>query len=234
MYRTDIYGFLLNGISCAYFKQIHGLSNERYQTMKKFLNQSLVKCGAVLATTAMLSFPVSAALITQTQIFTEDGQDFSFDFSGLDLSDGANGLLTIETRNATTSSNPDFAGLDLDSLGEFFDVGFEGVSLGSYSCNGDSSFIQIPGNTGGIDCEFTLDISLDGAQLLSSLVDGMLSFSVNFSDDVNDFGEGEEIVVSLAYTDAVDDVEAVSAPSTVALLGLTVLGFAASRRFLKN
>lgn len=202
--------------------------------MKTSFKQSLVKCGAVLATTAILSFPASAALITQTQILTEDGQDFSFDFSGLGLSDGTNGLLTIATGEATTSNVPEFAGIDLDEPTEFFEVGFEGVDLGSYSCNDDPAFIQIPGNIGGIDCQFSLDIALDGAQLLSSLVDGLLSFSVNFSDAVTDFGEGEEVIVTLSYTDAADDVEPVSAPSTVALLGLTVLGFAASRRFVKK
>jgi len=198
------------------------------------INKTFTKCAMALATTAALSFPASAALITQTQIFLNDGQDFLFDFAGLGLSDGTNGLLNISTGEATLSPGNNFGGIDLDQQNEFFDVGFEGTDLGRYACSGAAGVMPIPGSVGDIDCAFSLDIALDGAQLLSSLLDGMVSFSVNLSDAVTEFGEGEEIIVTLSYADADDGgVQPVSAPATLGMLGLGLFGYAAARRFTK-
>ena len=95
----------------------------------KAIRSSLTKYSVALALTLGCVLPASATLITQTQILVSDGQNFIFDFNGLGLSDGTDGVLTIASGTAT---NPNFNGLDLDNANEFFDVIFETTNLGRF------------------------------------------------------------------------------------------------------
>ena len=195
----------------------------------KAIRSSLTKYSVALALTLGCVLPASATLITQTQILVSDGQNFIFDFNGLGLSDGTDGVLTIASGTAT---NPSFSGLDLDAANEFFDVVFETTNLGRFGCNSGTGVTTIPGNTGGIECDFSLDIAIDGASLLSLLADGMLSIGVNFSDTVNAFNDNDEVIVSISYVDA-NGAQPVPEPSALAIFALGLLGLA-SRRFKKN
>lgn len=156
----------------------------------------------------------SAATVSQTQILVEDGQDMFFTFSGLGPSDGTGGTVTIASGQATLSSNPRRNGLDLDSLGfvageqiiedEFFDLTLDGTSQGLFSCASGGGLTTITGSDTSVqgECQFSLVLALDGSTLDLLIGDGALNLGVFFSATVQHFDEGDEVIVSLSYTDA--------------------------------
>lgn len=169
---------------------------------------------------------------TQTQVLNSNGQDMGFLFSALPASNGAGGMVTIASGNATLFGG--IAGLDLSGAfpgeSEHFEVTLDGGSKGFFSCGGPSNngATAIGGATDNSfnfnDCVFTLQFSLLGAELNALLADGDLTVGVLFGADVSTFGHGDEVVVSLSYDSAVPE------PGSLALLGLGFAGIAAWRR----
>lgn len=171
----------------------------------------------------------SALTTTQTQILTTHGQTMTFNFTGLAPSDGSGGTITIASGLATAAT-PDENGLDLDdSKFEFFDVYFDGVLQGGFNCAGGVA-TAIAGCTsnGPGDNIFSLALSLSGSALQSLIADGSVAVRLVFSGLVDEFGDGDEVKVSLTY----NPVAAVPLPAALPLLasGLGALGFAGWRR----
>lgn len=167
--------------------------------------------------------PVS---FSQTQILTSNGQDFTYNFNGAPASDGTGGILTIASGVSLTFA-PLYNGLDLDQNGEFFDVSVEGTGLGRYACNSGSGATNIPGNTGGIDCDFSLDIPLTGTQLDAFLLDGLVSVGINFSRFVNHLGDQDQVIVTISYQGADVEFGVVPLPAAGVMLmtGIGALGW---------
>ena len=196
-----------------------------------FLGTAFLKPAIAIALTfaALGAAPAMAETISisQSQFMTEDGQDFTFNFSGLAPSDGNGGTITIAS--GASGNSP---GFDLNTGMEYFQLNFDGVFQGTYHCGGLGSFdgfthTQIPDNTGGTDCEFALVITLSGPDFDALLADALISIGVLFSEKVSHRGDGDELVVSLSYT-----ASEVPLPAALPLFiaGMAGIGAAARRR----
>ena len=168
-------------------------------------------------------------IVSQSQTLTVGGQDMTFLFSALPASNGAGGFITISPSGGTIT------GLDLsgafNSEDENFEVTFDGVSQGFYSCNGPSNngSTAIAGATDNSfnfnDCVFSLPLALAD----SFLTDGMLTVGVLFGDDVSTFNHLDVVNVSLNFESA-----SVPEPTSLALAGLALLGLSTARRYAKR
>ncbi|PWJ18279.1 VPLPA-CTERM sorting domain-containing protein [Jannaschia seohaensis] len=163
-----------------------------------------------------------AVSITLTDNLTTKGDTLEYAFSALPLSDGGPGTLTI----ATNGDGP-VPGIDLDGTLEYFDVFFDSsTSLGRYECStANDGGTLIPGASGGIDCQFSFDITISAGGLATALADGSALVRLVMGPQVNDFGEGDGIDVTLSY----DEIAAVPLPASAWLL-LAGLGAIALRR----
>lgn len=175
----------------------------------------------------------SGATISQTQILVEDGQDMFFNFSGLGPSDGTGGTVTIASGAATRPSSDLLPrGLDLTRRNSFSLTFDEGTSQGSFSCGSGDFLTTIPGAiTLFGTCKFSLVLALDGAVLDALIGDGTLNLGVLFSSGVDHEGHGDEVIVSLSYTDA-GPIAPVPLPAGLPLMagGIAALGLLARRR----
>lgn len=164
--------------------------------------------------------------LSDTQIMTSNGQNFTFVFSGLDASDGTGGTLTIS--NGLSLTNPGvWDGLDIDSQGnsnEHFEVLVEGTSFGTYNCRNNSSHTFIVGCTGGVDTQFSLAINLSPAVLTNALSDGSFSVVLDFSSQVSHLGDRDQVIAALSYQTSDVPLPLSSLLLTTGLLGLGVLG----------
>lgn len=156
---------------------------------------------------------------SQTQLYVEDGQDFLFTFDALPSSDGTGATLTIATGTAIF-----FPGIDLDFEDEFFEVTLDGVDQGlQWNCFGSGTNTAIPGAfdvSGGLgeNCEFSLSLGIDAATLDALIADESLIVGVNFSAEVTEFDQEEELIVTLGYE--TDMGMRVAEPASLAMLGL--------------
>jgi hypothetical protein len=211
---------------------------------------------AVAASSALTSMPASGLVVhSQSGIMTASGQDFAFDFAGLGPSDGTGGTVTVASGPATKAAKID-DGFDLDGAGntaeqEYFTVFADDLSLGSYDCAGRHG-TTIPRYTlnGEADCIFSLAIPLAPGDLDRAIGDGAMRLAVNFARGVGDFGDGDQLNVSLAYDELMipagpeevpddvryDDVVPTPLPATGLLLlgGLGIVGAIARRRKAKS
>jgi hypothetical protein len=190
---------------------------------KKLIAAAVLSLASTIASAAAVSQSQSQALTTQ-------GQDMSFVFNSLPASNGAGGSLVIHPSQGSGTLGLDLSGaFPLED--ENFEVTFDGVSQGFFSCGGPSNngSTAIAGATDNStnfnDCVFNLPFALAD----SYLADGILTVDVLFGDDVSTFGHNDAVNVSLRYESGV-----VPEPGMLALagLGLGLLGFA--RRRVKN
>lgn len=190
--------------------------------IKKTFKACAITVALIAAPIVVQAAPIS---ITQNQVMTEDGQDFFFSFAGLEASDGTGGLITI-----ANGPGGDFPGMDLDEDDEFFEVSIDGENLGvQWACTESlGDFTPVPGSIGDIDCQFSLALPQASVAFDVLLADGIIDIGVLFSDAVTFFNEGDEVEVTLAYSTAT--VTSVSAPATLAFLGLGLAGLGMSRR----
>lgn len=167
--------------------------------------QNALTC-LTLAVAAATAAPASTA--RQTQILMSEAQDMRLVFDGLRASDGTGGTITIASGHATLLPGGEGEGLDLDSWLEFFHLSLEGMSRGLYSCASGAGLTTIPGATidNALNCRFSLVLTLDGAALDALNGDGNLSLGVLFSKQASDTSQGDEVIVTLSYTDAIAPV----------------------------
>lgn len=182
---------------------------------------------ALLACVAGASAAHAATVtLSDIQVMTSNGQDFTFVFSGLEASDGTGGTLTIS--NGQSLTNPGaWDGLDIDSQGnsnEFFEVLVEGTSLGTYNCNSASSHTFIAGCSGGVDTQFSLALNLSPLTLANALADGSFSVVVAFSRRVNHLGDRDQVISALTYQTSEVPLPVSSLLLTTGLLGLGLVG----------
>ncbi len=198
---------------------------------------------AVLASvgTVAQAAPVMES-ITRTVVGTGGfADDLEFDFTSLAPSNGAGGLLTIATGDATLA--PSFPGLDLHDYDvstdtflrtddEFFSLSADGLSLGKYTCGLAEGATVIPGATlitADADCAFSLTVAIGGVDLDAMLADGRILVDMLFGGGVNDFGDGDTVTATLSYEN-VTSVIPLPAAAPLMLAGLGLLGFVGRRR----
>jgi len=184
---------------------------------------------AVALTATTLAVGVANAVpvtVSDTQIMTSNGQEFTFVFSGLEASDGAGGTLIIA--NGISLTNPGvWDGLDVDSQGnsnEHFEVSVEGTSFGTFNCRNNGQHTFINGCTGTVDTQFSLEINLLPSVLTNALSDGTFSVVVDFSRQVNHLGDQDQVITELSYETAAVPLPLSSLLLTTGLLGIGYLG----------
>ena len=186
---------------------------------------------SIAAVAVLSSFSATASAMpvfeSQSQTLTSSGQDMSFSFGGLTASNGAGGFVAIFPTLGTGTLGLDLSGA-FPGEDENFEVTFDGVSQGFFSCggpsnNGSTAIAGATDSSGNFnDCVFNLPLVLAD----SFLTDGSLTVGVLFGADVSTFGHNDLVNVSLSYESAV----AVPAPATLALLGIGLVGIGFSRR----
>lgn len=201
------------------------------ESMKLMFKHAKIAKSSIAAAALSVAMASSAFAVTVSdeQVMTTNGQDFTFEFTGLPQSNGAGGTLTISS--GISESNPGvWDGFDIDgqsNSNEFFEVLFEGTSLGTYNCAGNRGHTLIAGCTGsGVDQIFSLSLALSPSMITSALTDGSVAIAVNFSRRVNHLGDRDVLRSALTF----EAIHVTPIPMSAVLLATGLVGLAALRR----
>ena len=179
--------------------------------------------GLTVFTIPAMAIPIS---VNQSQNITANGQNFVFNFPGLDASDGNGGTFRFLARGDYTAP-PETATVTFDSLGGSVvlsncaaNIGVPGLSLITSSC-------FTPLNSGS-DTKLDFLFAMSGTLLDSLLADSNITVHVNNNPAVSDLTPTtwtDFIQVEIDYESAA----AVPEPGTLLLLSSGLLGLPGSR-----
>lgn len=175
-----------------------------------------------------------ASLITlnDSETQTSDGQNFLFNFNGLSSSDGTGGTFILNAAGDYDGRDDEVLSWDIDGL-------FSASAVGGFCSTGITAICTSPGaattsgGQGGIfdsvsigqslgQAEWTRTYNIGGALLDSLLADNMLNIFIDLNDNVNaSFAAPRFVAVTFQYNSG---IASVSEPSSLALLGLSIMG----------
>ncbi len=176
----------------------------------KFLNT--IFTGVILLVSCLVNF-ANATLVTETQLQTINFQDFTFNLNIDDWVSDSESTLLLEVKG------------DFNITTEYFELFVEGEDQGRWRRNNSSDSVVYVGNTVKLMNQFTFNAT-DSSTFLA---DNILSFNVNFSDQVHmRWGEedGTPAYVKATYSYNATDVPE---PSTFAVFALGMLGLISGR-----
>lgn len=165
--------------------------------------------------------------VSQTQDITSSGQNFVFNFLGLDGSDGSGGLFNFSARGDYTDPINERPTITLDALSGSLvlnDSGIVSNTITGLSLNTNNT---VAGG-GGVDQALSYIFNLNGALLDSLLTDSNITVNVDNSSSVDSQASFRDFVqVGFNYESSSAPVPA---PATLALFGLGLAGLGWSRR----
>lgn len=197
------------------------------------MNLKMLKA-AVAGLVLTVCSTANAGLITVSELVnqTTDGQNFTFSFNINDYFAGTSSTLQLIAQG-------DFN--DGAGSNESISIFIEGVSFGNFGHNSVQAY-NVVNYTSGVDnfnaYEFSLDFLLNAATTGSMLQDNILDIVIDFGAGVRpacgwsgtdncieNSGVAPFAAVNYTYSNSAEVPE----PTTLALFGLAVLGFAARR-----
>ena len=177
---------------------------------------------------AMAAFPAQAAVITFNGMATQtvDGQDFTFSFLGVPLSDGTGGTFVLHAQGDYDGGTAEALTWNIDNLVFGGPVGgfVNGVGVG-----GPFDFFTVFQPLGNI--EFQRTYSLTGPQLNAILADSFFDVFVDLDSSVGLFDPPNYVEVTLTYNSSGGPV--VPEPASLLLFGTGLVG-AAGRAWKKR
>ena len=189
----------------------------------------------VISTLLIGNGTASAALVTESnsQNQTLDGQYFNFSLNTNNHKLNTSSMLTVSVQGDFDSGR-----FSNESINFFI----EGIDYGKFSHNSAEAYNVMQAGGGNFNAyKYSLDFSLDSALTNLFLADNILNVVVDFGSSVNEqYGwwtqtngerSGTSPFAAVSYT--YENTTSVPEPTSLTLLGLGALGFAASRRKTK-